>query len=72
MELGELWKIGLATILSLFVLVGLFRFKNALRRRLFPPPEGKARGKAMAELMMLQARLLDEVENPAENERDAG
>jgi len=63
MELDELWKIGLGTILSLIVLVGMFRFKNALRQRLFPPSKGKARGEAMAELMMLQARLQEEVED---------
>jgi hypothetical protein len=57
MELADLWKIGIGTILALFVLVGLFRFKNALRRSLFPSSEGKVRGEAMAELFALRARL---------------
>lgn len=65
MEFGDLWRIGIGTILSLFVLVGLFRFKNALRRRLFPSSGGKARGEAMAELLLLQARLQGQVDNPA-------
>lgn len=72
MELGDLWRIGFGTILSLFVLVGMFRFKNALRRRLFPTSEGKPRGQAMAELMMLRARLQGEAEDSAETESDAG
>ncbi len=72
MELADLWKIGIGTILSLFVLVGLFRFKNALRRRLFPSSEGKARGEAMAELLTLRARLEGRAgdSGPAEGQAD--
>lgn len=64
MELGDLWKIGIGTILSLFALVGLFRFKNALRQRLFPTSERRERGEAMAELFALRARLQAEGEDP--------
>lgn len=72
MEQAALWKIGFGTILSLFVLVGLFRFKNALRHRLFPRSDGKARGEAMAALLSLQARLQGEMENPTVSEVGEG
>ena len=71
MEFGDLWKIGVGTILSLFVLVALFRFKRALRQRLFPSQESKPRGEAMAELLMLSARLQDQADDPSTGEAEA-
>lgn len=52
-----MWRIGFGTILSLLVVVGLFRFKAALRQRLFSTSKGEEGSKAMTELLMLQARL---------------
>ena len=57
MESGELWRVGLGTVATLAVLVGLFSVKRLLRSRLLPEKEARGRGEAMTELLLLQARL---------------
>jgi len=57
MSFQQLLVISLGTILSLAVLVGLFHLKKTLRAKLFPATNEERRGEAMANLLLLQARL---------------
>jgi len=57
MSFQQLLVISLGTILSFAMLTGLFHLKKTLRARLFPVTNQERRGEAMANLLLLQARL---------------
>jgi hypothetical protein len=50
----------IGSIFALLLLGGLFRLKKTVRNHLFPDLGTEKRGQAMAELMVLQARLQEE------------
>jgi len=57
MTFGELWAVALGTVVALGLLLGLFLFKKALKKSLFPGEPETPREQAMADLLLFQAEL---------------
>ena len=62
MTFGELWGVALGTVLALGLFLGLFVFKAALKRSLFPDESRYSREQAMTDLLMRQAELEERAE----------
>ena len=66
--MGDLSGIGLATLVVVVMVFGLFYVKRVVRRHLLPGGRADDRRQSMAELLLLQAELQKRAES-AEGER---
>jgi hypothetical protein len=68
MTFEQILFFGFWALVLLALLGGLLRFRKTLRQRLFPDDTSASQGEAMAEFLVLQARLKADNQEPKESE----